>query len=133
MIGRLKLAPMSTYVQKALYISIKGRCSRKFYWIFGLLPFYIIGLLLGYLMKLQQLNPLILVALVLASMWPVLAMQIKRWHDIGRSGWFSMLTSVPYIGFAVTIILGLIPGNSGEKNTAKPVGREIASVLNFYT
>ncbi len=106
-----------------LYINSSGRCSRKFYWIFGLLPFLVLGILLGISIQVLQLNPVIVFAILLLSMWPALAMQIKRWHDMGLSGWFSLLSFLPYLGFAVGIIVGFIPGKAGvNKSGPDPLG-----------
>ena len=57
-------------------------------------------------------NWLILFAAIIT--WPILAMQIKRWHDIGLTGWLSLLYFIPYVGIAVSIIIGIIPGNAGQ-------------------
>ena len=27
----------------------------------------------------------------LIFLWPALAVDVKRWHDIGRSGWFTLI------------------------------------------
>ncbi len=66
-----------------LYFSIQGRCSRKFYWLLGVLPFSAFGFILG-----DWDGPIInpspatffintLVVFGVLSMWPMLAMQIK--------------------------------------------------------
>jgi uncharacterized membrane protein YhaH (DUF805 family) len=41
----------------------------------------------------------------LIFLWPSLAIDVKRWHDIGRSGWFALAIYVPALalfGFALT-------------------------------
>ena len=82
-----------------MYISPNGRCSRKFYWLFGVLPFFVIGILAGTTTSVLRIDyNLGLAILLIITLWPMLAMQIKRWHDIGLSGWFSLLTFIPYLG-----------------------------------
>jgi uncharacterized membrane protein YhaH (DUF805 family) len=43
----------------------------------------------------------------------MLAVQIKRWHDINKSGWFCLLSLLPYIGLVISIVIGFLPGNIG--------------------
>ncbi|MCE0497666.1 MAG: DUF805 domain-containing protein [Methylacidiphilales bacterium] len=48
---------------------------------------------------------------VLASIWPMLAVQIKRWHDRNKSGWWCLIGLVPFIGgLWVLIECGCLPG-----------------------
>jgi uncharacterized membrane protein YhaH (DUF805 family) len=97
-----------------LYISIRGRCSRRFYWMFGFIPFVILGAIAGYLARWFRLDPVFLYVFVIPFIWPTLAMQIKRWHDFGQSGWWCLLTFIPIAGLIVGIVVGCIPGTVGE-------------------
>ncbi len=42
----------------------------------------------------------------------------KRWHDLGRSGWWTLLTFIPFIGsiiaFALFIYLGVAQGQAED-------------------
>jgi len=123
----------------SFYISTQGRCSRKVYWLFGFLPYsiYVLGVNLIYLgvnsfivhgtreavtpLWLQggiAVTPLwlegIIVGLTWLFMWPFLAMLAKRSHDINQSGALSLFMLVPFLGFIVAIIVGLIPGTKGD-------------------
>jgi uncharacterized membrane protein YhaH (DUF805 family) len=54
---------------------------------------------------------LILLLFVLASIWPLLAVQIKRWHDRNKSGWWCLIGFVPIIGGLWALIeCGCLPG-----------------------
>ena len=103
---------------KRLYFSTNGRCSRKFYWLFGVAPFVVLGVLAGVVALLLQIPPnwlnWLILCVVAITTWPILAMQIKRWHDIGLTGWLCLLSLIPYVGPAVSIIIGFIPGNAGQ-------------------
>lgn len=99
---------------KQIYLSPKGRCSRRFYWLFYFVPSLVLGVLLGLTVRsLGDRAPEIIIALLLLLAWPSVVMHIKRWHDIGRSGWFSLLGLIPVLGFIVVLVLGLIPGTKG--------------------
>lgn len=39
----------------------------------------------------------------------------KRWHDVGKSGWLTLLNIVPILGQILTIVLFFIPGEA-KKN-----------------
>ena len=97
-----------------LYLYPEGRCSRRFYWLFGILPFFVLGIVLGLVARSFGLRYMGVLVISLLLLWPAFAMQIKRWHDIDRSGWFALLALIPYLGALVWIVTGLIPGTVGE-------------------
>ena len=43
--------------------------------------------------------------LVLLLAWAQLALAAKRYHDLGKSGWFSLLLVIPLVGLIVFIYL----------------------------
>lgn len=52
--------------------------------------------------------------IVIASIWPGLAVSIKRWHDRGKSGWWILIALVPLIGGLWALIeTGFLPGTPG--------------------
>jgi len=40
----------------------------------------------------------------LVTLWPMLAIHIKRWHDRGRSGWWCFIMLAPVFGIPLTIL-----------------------------
>ena len=57
---------------------------------------------------------LIAAPLWLTSLWITFASYSRRWHDIGRSGWMSMISIVPIAGPVVILIL--LGFRSGDTN-----------------
>ena len=48
-------------------------------------------------------------------LWVGLAVQIKRWHDRDKSGWWALLNVIPVIGqIWILIECGLLPGTVGD-------------------
>jgi uncharacterized membrane protein YhaH (DUF805 family) len=46
----------------------------------------------------------------LATIWPLLAVQVKRWHDRNKSGWWVFIGLVPFIGGLWTLVeCGFLP------------------------
>ena len=57
-------------------------------------------------------NPLIPILLMVLQ-WIELALVMKRFQDMGRSGLFALLSLVPFINFFVLIAVGALPGQAG--------------------
>jgi uncharacterized membrane protein YhaH (DUF805 family) len=52
--------------------------------------------------------------LLLITLWPSLALYAKRWHDRGKSGWWSLIMLIPIIGGIWMLIeLGFLRGTDG--------------------
>src|SRR3546814_3444741 len=54
------------------------------------------------------------IVVLIAGVLPSWAVKIRRLHDQDRSGWWSLATAIPYVGWIATIIIGLLPGTPGE-------------------
>jgi uncharacterized membrane protein YhaH (DUF805 family) len=98
-----------------LYFGVRGRVSRRTFWLHGVLALLVIGLLANAVMDIAGIttdNTDRLVNLVLV--WPLLAISAKRAHDFDWSGWWVLLHFVPVVGsLAMIVILGSVPGNAG--------------------
>jgi uncharacterized membrane protein YhaH (DUF805 family) len=80
----------------ALFWSMDGRIRRSHFWAaWGIL--FAANLLLGWI-------PLIGFLVSLALIWPSIAIQTKRLHDMGKTGWFQLL---PYAAWIVAIIVAV--------------------------
>ena len=45
---------------------------------------------------------------------PSIAVSVRRMHDIGKSGWFLLISLVPVAGFIWLLVLLCTDGNPGE-------------------
>ena len=108
-----------------------GRINRAKFWlgwaviyaVFAVLWFLAFALESGVLFGLFGL-------LGLLAIWPALAIQIKRWHDRGKSGWWVLIGLIPIIGFWwVLIECGFLPGDVGPNEYGPdplgPVGEAV--------
>ena len=98
-----------------LFFGLRGRVSRRQYWLYGVLA--LIGLavlgqaLLG-IARVSSRNADLIVNLLLV--WPALAVSVKRWHDRDKSGWWSLIVLVPVIGGIWLLVeLGILEGTRG--------------------
>lgn len=85
------------------YFDFSGRMSRQQYWmsiVFYLLvfvPFFFAGLMLN--------------AIILILIYPVifiipgLATAVRRLHDIGKSGWYILVSLIPFVGSIWLLVL----------------------------
>lgn len=120
---RIYLQPYKKYGQ------IAGRASRREYWSFYLFQILVMAPLGILLIALGAMGPqtansssmtgvLVVVACVfglftLATMVPSWTCMIRRLHDRGMSGWFSLLALVPYVGGIIMMVLLALPGDVG--------------------
>ena len=106
---------------KSLLFSFRGRINR--------LPFWVVTLILiGWGITFQQLmgpygpeNPMtvgsgfVTLANFVIVIWIALAVQIKRWHDRDKSGWWALLNLIPVIGqIWILIECGVLRGTVGD-------------------
>jgi uncharacterized membrane protein YhaH (DUF805 family) len=45
---------------------------------------------------------------------PSLAVQVRRFHDQDKSGWFLLLNFIPYVGGLIVLVFMCIEGTKGE-------------------
>ncbi|NOR23561.1 MAG: DUF805 domain-containing protein [Desulforhopalus sp.] len=96
--------------------SLKGRISRKPFWIFNGIIFTG-GILLGLFTDVTHDVNNIGKSQLMFMLWifyPSLAVQAKRWHDINKSAWWLMLNMIPIVGPIWALIEnGFITGTRG--------------------
>lgn len=51
-----------------------------------------------------------------------LAVQVRRLHDIGRSGWWFLATLLPFIGFFIGLAYNLSPSDPARNRFGRPPG-----------
>ena len=114
-----------------LFLSYQGRIGRLALWLgmfgLGLAQFGAIGFLLhlshgssddllafyhGRVLSQQVMVHVIWPAMIVVALglYPTYALYTKRWHDRGKSGWWSLIGFVPFVGFWMVIELGFLGG-----------------------
>lgn len=96
--------------------SFRGRLNRRPFWFAILL---VGGLTQVSIMMLEKAvgTPVVvlLLCITVIGIWSCIALQAKRWHDIGLSGRFLLLNLIPIVGqFATLIIIGFRRGTAGN-------------------
>ena len=66
----------------------------------------------------------------LAILVPSIAVQVRRFHDQDRSGWFWLLNLIPYVGAIIVLVMMCLDGTPGpNRYGADPKGRGQAEVF----
>lgn len=101
------------------YADFSGRARRKEYWIFSLINYIIIFFL--YILQIVMIEstlwlifPIIFFLYAVAVFLPGLAVNIRRLHDIGKSGWWYLIYLIPIIGAIWLIVLMCLDSEPGE-------------------
>ena len=97
------------------YFVFKGRASRSEYWWFQLIvtPSYFISTLFN-----NEISYLFL-GITLFTFIPAISAGVRRLHDTNRSGFFLLISFIPFIGGIVLLFL-LIPEGTKGKNKFGP-------------
>jgi len=80
----------------ALYASPSGRISRRQFWLHGVLPIVVVGLLLGWI-------PVVGYLVAIGLTWASISIAFKRFHDVGYPGWYSLAYLVPFVGAGIAL------------------------------
>ena len=111
-------------VMKENYSNFSGRARRKEFWMWYL--FYVIILIVamildgvlgtGFEIGYGATTPYgwVYIIAALAHLIPGLAVNVRRLHDVGKSGWFLFIALIPFVGAIWLLILSCSDGESGD-------------------
>lgn len=102
------------------FATFSGRARRREFWLFTLFT-WIVSFVLQIISVAASdsvaLNVLVTVASLLFSLFiiiPGLALDVRRLHDTGRSGWWLLICLLPIIGAIVLLVFFCKAGTVGE-------------------
>ena len=112
---------------KQFLLSHEGRINRQPYWTYVVVVIaasIVVGIVAG-ILHLQILSSLFGLVLI----YPGVIVQIKRWHDRDKSGWWCLINLIPVIGWIWSIVeCGFLTGTSGANRFgADPLGAKPAA------
>jgi len=110
------------------YLSAQGRVNRKQWWLWLVLPILVVSIILsGVDRAIGTFDPengggLLSGIWGLITLIPAILVDIKRWHDRDKSGWWMLIVLVPIIGWIWFLIeLGFLKGTEGPNRFGPPV------------
>ena len=116
---------------KYILTSFQGRINRQSYWMGAIVLAVIAAVLIGgsmalfstftatdepgkYNMQMSPIGWVISAVAYILMIWFGLAIQVKRWHDRDKSGWWVLIALVPLIGGIWALVeCGFLRGTSG--------------------
>ena len=122
----IKITKLMRWYLKVLrqYADFSGRARRKEYWMFVLfnLIFSSIARFIDNVLGLT-IEPLgygyMYMLYVLIMIIPVLAVTVRRLHDVGKSGWMYFIILIPIIGLIWFLVLMATDSSPGENQYGK--------------
>lgn len=104
---------------KYLLTSFDGRINRAKFWA-GVAVMIVISIIANLLDMMLGLDigdsgaGIISIVVAFVSLYFALAIYAKRWHDRDKSGWWSLIALVPFIGAVwILVELGILEGTKG--------------------
>ncbi len=103
---------------KYLFLSLDGRIGRQSFWmailvlIAGSIILAVIDSMLG--TRFESGVGILGSLFSLAVIYPSVVLYAKRWHDRGKSGWWTLIILIPIVGgLWILIELGMLKGTDG--------------------
>lgn len=86
---------------KYLFLSYEGRIGRRDFWI-SVAAMFAFGIAMSIVSSILATiyAPLVYIVSIasLATIYPACAAYAKRWHDRGKSGWWTLVAFIPLVG-----------------------------------
>ena len=112
-----RIGAWNTFTER--YARFTGRARRREYWNFSILT-TILMLVLFYFCGNYHFIPF---AYILVIATPSLAVSVRRMHDIGKSGWWVLVSVIPYIGGIIFLVMACLDGQlRGNEYGPNPKG-----------
>ncbi len=96
------------------YAEFTGRLSAGGYWRFVAVN-VVVAIVLVILAQLASALIFLLVIYYLALLVPSLAAAVRRLHDTGKSGWFILISLIPFVG-SIILLVTLVKAGSPAAN-----------------
>lgn len=109
----------------AKYATFSGRATRSEFWWFTLFVYIVVlslSLIFAAIGNEGLYIPLIVLLgiFLLISFIPILALRVRRLHDIGKSGWWILFGFIPYLGGLILFIFALMKSEGENEYGPNP-------------
>ena len=100
------------------YATFSGRARRKEYWMFLLINLVVsvaLALIDSLIGSVSESGMGLLSSVYsIGVLIPSLALSVRRLHDIGRTGWWVLISIIPVIGAVVLLVFMLLDSEPGS-------------------
>ncbi len=94
----------------ANYAKFEGRSGRSEYW-WWVLAYFLAAIAAAFVGGVLGMGELVVNILTLALLVPNIAVGMRRFHDIGKSGWWLLIGLIPLIGWIAVIYFAVQPSD----------------------
>ncbi len=132
------------------YVDGNGRARRSEYWFFILYQLLILLVPLAIIVPLSLIGDrqaeipapiafvvailaLVLVVIYLGLILPGITAMIRRFHDVGLTGWLILLGLIPYVGGVITFIITLLPSQAHANKHGPVPDTQAQSVSEIFS
>ena len=113
-------------------VQFDGRASRAEYWSFVLISLLVV-ISCGILSTFESIRPVgmfMMIVFLLGTAIQHIAVQVRRLHDSDKSGWWYLISFVPYLGGLVMLVFMVLDGTKGPNNYGEdPYNRSTQSTI----
>lgn len=114
------------------YVTFEGRATRSEYWWFVLFTFIVTvlcgNLIIGSLWDEEFSDAclwgIVYIIFLLVTILPGFALQVRRLHDTGNSGWWILIILAPCVGRLILLIFSLMESTGDNKYGPEPSDEE---------
>ncbi|MCU4413702.1 DUF805 domain-containing protein [Acinetobacter sp. WU_MDCI_Axc73] len=92
------------------YAVFSGRARRSEFWFFQLFCF-VATLIFAYAGRKSEFMDMLGILFFFATLLPIIAVTVRRLHDLGRSGWLVLVTLIPVVGVLLVLFWATQDGN----------------------
>lgn len=116
-----------------LLFSLEGRVGRMVWWslVFAevILSLMVVGIRAGMgaaarggdTPGLGAASLLLFAFSAVVLIWPSVAISVKRWHDVDKSGWWILAGAIPFVGWLTVLYFnGFAEGTRGSNRYGEP-------------
>lgn len=96
------------------FADFQGRSQRAEYWWFFLFNILLQFVLMAIVAIMPTIGGILALLVILALIIPGIAVTIRRFHDLDKSGWWILISFVPFLGVILLIYWFTQKGTSGE-------------------
>jgi uncharacterized membrane protein YhaH (DUF805 family) len=124
----IERSPIDYYVEAfRKYATFSGRATRSEYWyfiLFNTIISVVLVLTFGEEVSTENIGLVDIYAII--TVLPILSVTVRRLHDVGKSGWFLLISIIPIIGGLWLLILYVRDSTPGaNKYGPNPKGIEV--------
>lgn len=105
-----------------LLLRLRGRVGRGTWWLWAIAMPLGMGLYFTVLLRVAGVSAHVTEnAVNLLLLWPVLAVNVKRWHDRDKPGWWVLVNLVPVVGWLWALLEnGMLTGDRDANRFGEP-------------